>query len=134
MVWRHYDAKQAGSCVITHEGAGEAAPYRFGMVATGRSRVFAGFFVEVEVFGKTHVCENDWSIREALRGLALELLSLGVTLECAGICNQWSESGLSANTGWGYLPWEDSAVNMMSPLSSDSVHEMFPNRSKSSND
>lgn len=132
MRWKHYDAARSGVCLINHKGAGEATGYRYGIVSTGRTRVFAGYFVEVELLGESIIGESGRSMREALRAVAAKLAELDTSLDCAGLCDQWSESGLTENSGWGYLPWAGSAVNMMAPHWADCVHGMFPDCHKDS--
>lgn len=115
MDWRHYEVRATGAAVlVTDKGASVAVAYEMGVVATGRTRVWAGYFVRVMLPGETEFSgENERSLRRALRTLAVSLAAMRLELRCVGLDERWSESGLSVDTGWGYIDGHDRAIHMM---------------------
>lgn len=48
MAWRHYEVRGTGQVmVLDHEGSAIDATYSSGLVSTGKTRVFAGYFVRL---------------------------------------------------------------------------------------
>jgi hypothetical protein len=115
MGWRHYDVRAAGMVTILGKsGVPVAVPYELGFVDTGRSRVFAGYFVRVTLDTEGVISsEDDHSFFRAVCKLAALLKEMSLTLICAGTDPRWAESGLSFNSGWGYLPDHDAPVHIM---------------------
>jgi hypothetical protein len=114
MDWKHYEARQSGRCHIDIAGNGEVADFELGLVETGRSRVFWGHYIKiVDLDGETWIGESPVSLRKALRALDDEVASAGGRLLCAGLHHRFSESGLSVDTGYGYLEGRDGPVHLM---------------------
>jgi hypothetical protein len=115
MGWRHYDVRAAGLVsILGKNGVPVAVPYELGFIDTGRSRVFAGYFVRVTLQTEGVISSaDDHSFFRAVRKLAALLNEMSLTLTCAGTDPRWAESGLSFNSGWGYLPDHDAPVHIM---------------------
>jgi hypothetical protein len=116
MGWRHYEARQSGDCEATDDQGVSLLRYDIGIVETGRSRVFAGHFVRVTLSSVEQVtCEDEHSLRAALSRLAWNLAPIGLTLNCVGLTAEFSESGLSVDSGWGYWGTLSEPIHMMAP-------------------
>lgn len=124
MGWRHYEGRGRGDVALVNgEGACVPATYEHGLVLTGRSRVFAGYYVRVTLASETEFTgEDEHSLRSALLRLASNLAAGKLILTCSGLDPRWRQSGLSENTGWGYLPFYPEAVHMMSPIPESVEH------------
>lgn len=111
--WRHFETRDSG---LSWADAGEVeitVRWAHGIVETGRSRVFAGYFVRVEVGNLTFSDTDQHSLRQALRVVAEQAKNEGINLRFAGLWDQFEESGLSANTGWGYI--DHASLSMFEP-------------------
>ncbi len=124
MGWRHYEGRGTGNVsLLNGEGANISAIYESGLVLTGRSRVFAGYYVRVTLPSETEFTgEDEHSLRSALLRLASNLAAGKLILTCSGLDPRWRQSGLSENTGWGYFPFYPEAVHMMSPIPESVEH------------
>ncbi len=83
---------------------------------SSRTHTFLGYYVAV--IGPE---DNDWytedndSMRNALRKIDADIRKSGWILSAIGLSDQWVETGLSLNTGYGYHPAFDRAVHMLEP-------------------
>lgn len=113
MRWKHYEGwKQGTAAVVVEDEIGEC-DYDFGAISTGRQRVFHRYYVRVEFpDGGVLVGEDPYGVHAALGDLNRQLQYRGIRLVAAGLDPDWVESGLSQNTGFGYLPDCDHAVHM----------------------
>lgn len=121
--WRNYRGEQRQCSIgnlVAHPALDQpkSATVIFGTVDTGRQRVWAGYFVRVEMDGRTWLGEDAHSLRRALRGLENSLNADGYSLLVIGLDADWRESGLSANTGWGFCSDVEGAIHMLVPKSS----------------
>lgn len=114
MEWKHYEPNQTGlACVIDHD-RDLYCPYELGSITTGRQRVFHRYYVKVIApDGHEIVGTSEHSVREALLDVDRQLDQRELVLLAAGTYPEFHESGLSANTGFGYIPTCDFAVHMM---------------------
>ncbi len=114
MDWKKHRQRRAGECHIDLKGEGIVAEFEMGIVETGRQRVYAGHYIKViGPDGEEWTGEDAWSVREALRELDEEIGRDGGRLLCAGLHGGFRESGLSADTGYGYIDGHRGAVHMM---------------------
>jgi hypothetical protein len=114
MTWRHYETRSTGAVLVNKGGVPLAGTYKMGIVSTGRSRVWAGHFVSVTLPSGTEFSgEDEQSLRAALHKLNAHLAAVDLDLRCVGLDPEFSESGLSVDTGWGYVAGVDGAVHMM---------------------
>ena len=114
MTWRHHEVRQSGQCTVLDKDVEELVGYEVGVVETGRSRVFAAYFVKIMLRDDEEIVVQDGgSMVGALRSLVCNISPRGLRLHCVGLSHDWQESGLSANTGWGYFGSEQRLMHMM---------------------
>lgn len=120
MAWRHYEVRHTGQVVLIDQTGGRiTAEYESGLVATGKTKVFAGYFVRLTLPGGTEFLgEDEHSLRSALLRLASNMSAVRLTPQCAGLDPRWRESGLSENSGFGYFVFYPEPVHMMDPMPS----------------
>lgn len=120
--WRHYEVLQFGECTVSDT----PAHCDIGIVETGRSRVFAGYFFRIRLAdGEEIIAEDGGSMIAALWHLARSLSARGLHLQCAGMSGKWHESGLSQNTGWGYYGPEQQRMHMLDDMPEDGADEIL---------
>jgi len=114
MNWKHYEPHQTGTtCVIDHVRDRECR-FEMGSLNTGRQRVFSRYYVKVTLPDGSEITgEDPHNIRAALKDVDRQLSARHLILVAAGVEPEFSESGLSHNSGYGYLPNVDGAVHMM---------------------
>jgi hypothetical protein len=105
--------------MVDDTGADRTATYKMGIVETGRSRLFAGYFFTVALGNEQSTTgEDERSMIAALWRLARNLAARGLQLRCVGMSGEFRESGLSENTGWGYFGRYQQPVHMMDEMPS----------------
>jgi hypothetical protein len=120
--WKHYSGRTHAAHIapVLVDGISNRitdVEARFGLVHTGRSRVFHGYFVEVSgQSGEAWTGEHRYSLRGALRDVARKMKEEGWSLSAIGLSSLWHETGLTGNSGYGYHPDHDGAVMMLEPL------------------
>ena len=120
MGWRHYEARQSGDCGVRGTEGASLVRFSMGIIETGRARVFAGHFIRLIIPDRDPITgEDERSLRAALWRLARNIGPLGLTLNCVGLSADFSESGLSMDTGWGYWGRHSEPMHMMDPLPSE---------------
>ena len=88
----------------------------WGTVWTGRSEVFWGYFVRiVGRAGEEWLGEDRGSLVAALVAANDAASASGWSVLALGLTDEWTESGLSANSGYGYHPAFDRHVHMLEP-------------------
>jgi hypothetical protein len=113
--WRRYSGRDR-RCLVLSCASREHHDVlvQFGQVTTGKQRVFAGYFVQVVGPGaEERLFEDAHSLRGALQAAASALKEIGFTLEVIGSSANYSESPMSANSGYGYHPSISGAVHML---------------------
>jgi len=114
MVWKKHRAHREGECHVNLNGEGIIAQFEMGIVETGRQRVYSGNYVKViGPDGEEWLGEDASSMRDALRALDEDIGRDGGRLLCAGLVDGFYESGLSVDTGYGYIDGYPRAVHMM---------------------
>jgi hypothetical protein len=122
--WRHYQTRQSGDCAVFDQGRERLVAVDMGIVETGRSRVFAGYFFRVRLADDEQITAEDGSsMIAALWRLARNLSARGLPLQCAGMSGQWRESGLSQNTGWGYFGPHQQPMHILDDMPEDGSDE-----------
>lgn len=114
--WRHFEVRCSGMCEIEIGKRTSEARYEFGLVETGKQRVYAG--VEVRIWnpaGGQWVGHDDWSPLEALLAASKSAHADGVKLMCSGLSLFFFQTGLSWQTPYGFYPWSTEPVLMMDP-------------------
>lgn len=112
--WYHYELHTSGlTCVIDHDRDLDC-PFEIGVITTGKQRVFHRFYVKVIApDGAGIIGTSEHNLRQALLDVDRQLDQRELVLLAAGTYPEFYESGLSANSGYGYLPTVDHAVHMM---------------------
>ena len=106
------------------DGGEKLVRFDMGIVETGRSRVFAGYFIQIRLSPDEQIAAEDaGSLVAALWRLARNLSAGGLRLRCAGLSGQWRESGLSENTGWGYFGSQQQPMHMMDEMPPEGENE-----------
>jgi hypothetical protein len=114
MSWKKHRPRRDGECHIDLEGQDVIARFEMGIIETGRQRVSTGHFIKVYgPEGKEWLGEDASSMRAALRELDEIIGRDGGRLLCAGLHDGFFESGLSLDTGFGYIHHYPRAVHMM---------------------
>ncbi len=121
--WKQYHGRSRPCLIASPHPLGKAdcviveADGAWGTVTTGRTRVFHGYFVEVKgPSGEVWLGEDRHSVRNALRQASDLAGQVGWIVLAIGLESDWRESGLSANSGYGYHPaYPDRAVHMLEP-------------------
>lgn len=114
MDWQHYKPWATGTACVIDEADVINCPFELGAICTGRQRVFHRYFVRVQLpDGSSAMGEHEHSLRRALYSLSDELRRHDLGLLAAGLSDDWYESGLSFNSGQGYMPTLSRTVHMM---------------------
>lgn len=114
MDWKNYRPRRTGECHMDLNGNGILAEFEMGITETGRQRVFSGHYIKVlGPEGEEWLGEDASSMRAALWALDEDIGHDGGRLLCAGLLGGFRESGLSVDTGYGYIDGYPRAVHMM---------------------
>lgn len=128
MIWQKLEPWEAGTASVIHGDIEVACPFELGAIATGKQRVFHAYFVQIQLPEGTAITGLDrHSVRAALYSTGDMLRERGLGLLAAGLLGDWYESGLSFNSGYGYLPTLHRAIHMMEmpPPKRDSDDDQF---------
>jgi hypothetical protein len=131
MSWEHFEASTEGECKAINEKTGEIVEllYERGIISTGRSRVFWGYYIsltneQMKVIGQSEGYSESW--KRALADCNRKLKILGLTLLVAGNSQNYSESAMSGGAGYGYLKDQRGAVDIMSSVPALSNLDLQP--------
>ena len=123
--WRKYKGRDRLCRLVrtsndqSESGEVHDVPAQCGVVHTGKQRVFAGYFVQVVLpSGDEVLAEDPHILWRALVSVEEKLRAAGWSLDAIGLSPDWQESGLSANSGYGYHPDVDGAVHFFEPNTS----------------
>lgn len=113
-LWKHIEPSQVGDALVLHQNETRNCKFEAGIVTTGRQRVFSAYYVRVDLpDGSSRRGEHRDGPVQALRHLSCLLKDDDMHLIAAGLDERFYESGLSAQSSWGYLHGEDRAFHMM---------------------
>ena len=132
MTWKNYEPSSNGiTCIVDGKNAVDVA-FEMGAIVTGRSRVFHRYYCKIYIGdGSTLAGEDPHNLRAAVLDLDSALKRKGMILLAAGTDDDWLESGLSQNSGWGYFSNAQGPSHIMSlpPLRHrDSENDEFVDR------
>ena len=117
MAWEHFDVFDSGKCVVRDMNSGQEQEweYLFGYVTTGKQRVFMNYrlIVQEKDNGRCFVGNYRHHLWGTLCDIHAKMLEHGLDLHVAGTSERYYETGLSHNSGWGYLRGTDIAIRMM---------------------
>lgn len=120
MAWRNYEIRHSGDCEVRGPDGISLIRFNMGIVETGRTRVFAGYFVRLILCDRDPILgEDEHSLRASLWRLARNIEPLGLIISCVGLSGEFNESGLSMDTGWGYFGRHNEPMHMLDPVPSD---------------
>lgn len=131
--WKKYEGRDHRCFIVGTSNLNEPnrelveVSVQLGNVTTGKQRVWAGYFMHVEgPDEKTWLAEHPHFLRGALREVEKLLNADGWSLLAIGLTPEWHETGLSANSGFGYHPDFDHAVHMLQPERRDRPEGFVP--------
>ena len=113
--WRRYSGRDR-RCLVRSCASSEYCDVlvQYGVVETGKQRIHAGYFVQiVGPDDEERLFEDPHSLRRALCMADAALRELGFSLDVIGLSQDWKESPMSANSGYGYLPDVRDPVHML---------------------
>jgi hypothetical protein len=114
VIWKKHQAHREGKCYVNLNGEGIIARFEMGIIETGRQRVYAGNYIKaIGPDGEEWLGEDASSMLKALRALDEDIERDRGRLLCAGLLDGFHESGLSVDTGYGYIDGYPRAVHMM---------------------
>ena len=120
--WKKYEGRDRVCRLISLDSVRSGrkeivqVPVQCGVILTGKQRVFAGYFVQVILpDGEAVLAEDPHILWKALAGVEEKLHALGWSLDAIGLSPDWQESGLSANSGYGFHPNVIGAVHFLEP-------------------
>ena len=129
MNWQKFDVWETGTASVIDGDIAVVCPFELGAIATGKQRVFHAYFVQIQLPDGTAITGLDrHSVRAALYSTGDMLRERGLGLLAAGLLGDWYESGLSFNSGYGYLPTLHRAIHMMEmppPRLRDDENDLF---------
>lgn len=114
MIWKKYRARREGECHVDLNGEDVIADFEMGIIETGRQREYSGHYIKMlGPNGEEWLGEDASSVRAALCALDEDVGRDGGRLLCAGLLDGFQESGLSVDTGYGYIDGYPRAIHMM---------------------
>lgn len=114
MNWRHYQARETGKVCVIDEKYAMTCFVEIGQICTGKQYAFHRYYVRVHLHdGSVVTGEDEHNVRSALFAVSAELESRGLVLLAAGLDDEWSESGLSHNTCFGFVTGVNRPVHML---------------------
>ena len=124
--WRQYRGRMR-TCLLSNsrpagivDSVAVQADAIWGTVATGKSEVHWGYFVRiVGPNGEEWLGEDRYSLRAALVQAAAATADSGWELLAIGLGDDWTQTGLTENSGYGYHPAFDRRVHMLEPAPRD---------------
>lgn len=111
--WKHLATFDTGVSKLRIAGDVVDARWEIGEIETGRSRVFHSYFVKIILADEDYLGTHAHSLRSALRNAAEACKRGGFQPPWIGLGEEFRETGLSWNTGWGYIG--SAAIHMMEP-------------------
>lgn len=128
--WEHLELRSTRPCIVlAPDGARLRAEGSTGVVTTGRSRVFMGYCVVIDVrlpsdlgqVSRQFVGRDPHCLADAAKHCAALLAEAGLQLRAAVLRPDYVESGLSSNSGWGYIRDQGNAVKRVWMLADKDV-------------
>jgi hypothetical protein len=117
VAWTTYQHHHTGECHVVIDRAPVVCEFTIGVVVTGKQKVFKAHYIAVTLpSGGEVLGEHPYNVRDALRALASTMSEQSLDLQAIGLSKRFSESGLSHNSGWGYVKGHPKAIHMMDVL------------------
>lgn len=114
MAWKHEREHFRASITVTLNGQIIGGTGICGIIETGKSRTFHAYFARIQLENGIDMMEEQpRHLLGSLKVLAAKIEVLGMQLLCAGLAEEFYESGLSCNSGWGYLRGTSEPIHIM---------------------
>jgi hypothetical protein len=114
MAWMNFDIWRTGEAHVVIGGIDTPCKFDIGIIVTGKQRVFKAFYIRIELpSGEEIHGEDQYGVRAAMFALSGELGKRDIMLNAVGLRDDFYESGLSFNSGQGYLKGSAHPVHMM---------------------
>ena len=117
MAWEHFNVFDKGTCLVRDLRSGETKEweYMFGYVSTGKQRVFMNYrlVIREKDNGRSFAGEYRHHLWGTLCDVQKKMLEMELELHVAGTSERYYETGLSHNSGWGYLHGRNGTIRMM---------------------
>jgi len=101
MVWKHYKGSHR-TTINMQNGQSYEATIEIGTLLTGKSRMHSGYYCRI-VCGEFDEYSEASSIFQAVHLAICNAIENGFTINIYAMRPDFYESGLSADTGWGYV-------------------------------
>lgn len=112
MQWETQEMLRDGTCKISSKDESDlTGTYQLTRIYTGRSRLFWGYRLTVSVGGNEYIGNSRQNMISAVRQCGQLMREAGYGLQIMGMAKGFAESGLSVDSGYGYLA--GSQVHMM---------------------
>jgi hypothetical protein len=104
MPWKHFTVMFKRNVSVSYSNEIFSCEISIGRVYTGRSRVFVGYFCKAEINEISISHEDHGSLYVSFLQSMRELIKLGYCVNVYGLQRTYRESGLSSDSGYGYVP------------------------------
>jgi hypothetical protein len=115
MAWKKLEQMHTKTVTATEGDECHLCEITVGRVHTGKNRVYTDYYCQIICNGMT-ILKEEKSMYRAMIQATDEIKVNGLFLNINGLHKQYRESGLSENTGWGYLPDQIKAVLMIDEM------------------
>lgn len=118
MAWEHFNVIKQGVTKVVNLTTGEisACQYKRGIILTGKSRVFWGYQIIIEIEDNVIIGRHEGyseSYFEALADCNIKIRQLGLKLLVAGNLPSYYETPLSGGAGYGYVAGKAGPVDIL---------------------
>jgi hypothetical protein len=118
MDWETIKSLKDGACKLENSGVVSECRYSLVSVYTGKQRVFQGYRLTIVCVGKEFIGEAQGENMSSALTMCVDELEAEFGAEAKLLVNgldpNFKESGLSGNTGFGYI--DDECVHMMDKI------------------
>ncbi len=121
MPWEHQNLLSSGELLVKQMATGTLynGRYRLEDIATGKTRVFWGYRLTISFSENVTIGEDRSDMLSALYQCKDNLQKKGFEIKVVGLMDSFSESALSANSGYGYIRGSKKTWHIMTDIMSD---------------
>lgn len=102
MIWKQYSCRYSVTASAEYGGKTVEYTIEIGVLMTGKTRMHSGYYCRVSA-GDIYECAEAGSMYHATIKATGTLMTKGVHLHIYARQPDFYESGLSADSGWGYV-------------------------------
>lgn len=118
MAWEHFNVKKQGVSKVINLATGEISvcQYKRGVILTGKSRVFLGYKIIIEIAEEKITGTSEGyseSYSGALADCNNKIRQLGLMLLVSGNVPSYVETPLSGGAGYGYIAGKAEPVDIL---------------------